>query len=286
MSINPLNEREIRYQVSQITELPPLPRSIERLIEIIHSEVESPEEIQSILRYDQSLTAKILLIANSTYYGCRGKVSTLSKALMVIGFNQVKSICICTLLLNLLSSYSNISLAHRELLWKHSFACSKIAAEIAKKRPWISCEEASMLGLIHDIGWLVMATYFNEQFGAIIETAAKRNVPPWLVEMQHGLFHTQLGKYLVSRWTFPEVFKAVVEFHHCPERSTSFKTEVGLIYLANVLSHSREYPELVNEELTLSQCRELYIPEEEWQGFQEGIEQIWSEVDQLWNLLG
>jgi hypothetical protein len=58
------------------------------------------------------------------------------------------------------------------------------------------------------------------------------------------------------------------------------------MHLVNVLSHLREYPELVNEESTLSQCRELYICEEEWEEYQESVERIWPEVDQLWNLLG
>ncbi len=285
MAINPLNENEIRYQIAQIEDLPPLPQSIRRLIEIIHSEIDSPGELESIIGYDPSLAAKVVRIGNSTYYGYRKIVNTLSKAITVIGVNQVKSICICTLLMNLLSNGRVISPAHREMLWKHSFACSKIAAGITKKRPWINGDEAAVLGLIHDLGWIVMAMHFNEQFNAIWETAARRNVPPWCIEMQYGLAHTQLGKYLASRWAFPDEFGAVIEFHHCPEKSKSFRTEVVLIHLANVLSHSREYPELVNDEFTLSHCRELYISEEEWQEFQESVRDIWPEIDQLWNLL-
>jgi HD-like signal output (HDOD) protein len=229
--------------------------------------------------------AKVVMVGNSSYYGYRGKVNTLSKAITLIGADQVKSICVCMLLMNLLSNGRVISPAHREMLWKHSFACSRIAAGIIKKRPWMNGDEAAVLGLMHDLGWIVMASQFNEQFVAIVETAARRNVPAWCIEMQYGLVHTQLGKYLASRWGLPESFKAVVEFHHCPEMSKSFKTEVRLIHLVNVLSHSREHPELVNEELTLSHCRDLYISEDEWQEIQEGVQGIWPEVDQLWNLL-
>ena len=285
MASNPLDESEIRYQIAQIEELPALPQSIKRLIEIIHSEIDTPGELESIIGYDPSLAAKVVMVGNTAYYGYRGKVKTLSKAIAIIGVNQVKSICICTLLMNLLSNGRVISPVHREMLWKHSFASSKIAAEITKKRPWMNQDEAAVLGLIHDLGWIVMAMYFNEQFVAIFETAARRNIPPWCVEMQYGLAHTQLGKYLASRWAFPESFKAVIEFHHSPEMSKSFKTEVRLMHLVNVLSHSREYPELVNDEFTLSHCRELYICEDEWQEIQESMQNIWPEVDQLWNLL-
>jgi HD-like signal output (HDOD) protein len=284
MSIILLDEKEIRYQVSQIKELPPLPLSLRRLIEIIHTEIYTPGELESIISYDPSLVAKVLMIGNSTYYGLRRQVDSISKAISVIGADQVKSICICTLLMSLLSGQSSISPAHREMLWKHAFASSRIAMEMTRKRPWMGREDAALLGLIHDLGWIVMAAYFNEQFVAIFNSAEKKKIPPWCAETQFGIEHTRLGKYLASRWALPDVFQAVIEFHHYPEKSGSFSTEVRFIHLVNVLSHSREYPELVDDETTLARCRELYIPEEEWQEYQESVTAVWPEVDQLWNL--
>jgi putative nucleotidyltransferase with HDIG domain len=279
-----MDEQEIRYQVSQIKELPPLPQSLQRLIEIIYEEVESESELENILSYDQSLTAKILSIANSTYYGSRGKIRKMSRAIVVIGYEHVKSICLCTLLMQLLNGVS-MEPADRELLWKHSFATSKIAAEMSAKRPWLSREEASALGLLHDLGRAVMATYFKDRFRAITDMAGKRKAPAWCVEMQFGLTHTQLGKYLAVRWSFPKLFQHVIEFHHSPDRSTSYRAETRLIYLANILSNSGEFPELLEDEATLSYCRDLYIGEEEWQEYRDRIPGIMAEVDQLWDLL-
>ncbi len=286
MFTNPLDEKEIRYQVSQIKELPPLPESLKRLIEIVHSQVDTVGELESIICYDPSLVAKVIMVANSTYYGHRRKVNTVTKAITIVGSDQVKSICICTLLMSLLSNGRVISAAHREMLWKHAFACSRIAAEMTSKRPWMNGAEAAVLGLIHDLGWIVMAAHFNEEFAAIFETAAKKNIPPWYVEAQYGFEHCKLGRHLASRWAFPEEMEAVIAFHHAPEKSKEFKTEVRLMHLVNVLSHLREYPELVNEESTLSHCRDLYISEQEWEDYQERVESIWPEVDQLWSLLG
>ncbi len=284
MSTILLDDREIRYQVSQIKELPPLPLALRRLIEIIHTEIYTPGELESIISYDPSLVAKILMIGNSTYYGLRGKVDSISKTIAVIGAEQVKSICICTLLMSLLSSGHSISPAHREMLWKHAFSCSRIAMEMTRTRPWMDGDDAALLGLLHDLGWIVMAAYFNQQFVAIFESAERRKVPPWYVEAQYGIEHGKLGRYLACRWALPEVFQAVIEFHHYPQKSRSFSTEVRFIYLVNVLSHLREYPELAYDETTLSQCRDLYISEEEWQEYQESMTDVWPEVDQLWNL--
>ena len=286
MSIKPLDDIEIRYQVSKIEELPSLAHSSKRLIEMIQSEITTPGEIESIVRHDPSLVAKILMVANSSYYGCRRQVNSIPKAITVMGADQIKTISICTLLMGLISNGNSIDPALREMLWKHAFACSRIAAEITKKRPWIDANEASALGLLHDLGWIVMATCFNKQFTVIFETSARNNIPAWFVEMQYGLGHTELGTYLAARWALPDEFRAVIEFHHFPDKSNSFKTEVKLMHLVNILSHSREYPYLVNEESTLSQCRELYISEEEWEDYQEGLGSIWSEVDLFWDLLG
>ena len=73
MAINPLDENEIRYQIAQIKELPALPQSIKRLIEIIHSEIDTPGELESIIGYDPSLVAKVVMVGNTSYYGYRRK---------------------------------------------------------------------------------------------------------------------------------------------------------------------------------------------------------------------
>ena len=286
MSMNPLDDHEIRYQVSQIKELPPLPQSLKRLIEIIHSEIETPGESKALSATIPRSWPMFSSVANSTYYGYRGQREDGFKSNIGCRGQPSKSICICSLLMSLLSNGHVVSVAHREMLWKHAFFCSRIAAEMTRKRPWMSWAEAAVLGIVHDLGWIVMATHFNEQFAAIFETAARKNIPPWYVETQYGLDHSRLGKYLATRWAFPEEFVAVIEFHHSPERSKFFKTEVRLMHLVNVLSHLREYPELVNEESTLCQCRDLYISDEEWEEYQESVEKIWPEVEQLWNLLG
>ena len=149
----------------------------------------------------------------------------------------------------------------------------------------MNVEEAFLLALMYDIGWLIMAVSFNEQFEAIFQTAAKAKAPPWWLESRYGLSHSEMGWYLASQWALPESFKAVAAFHHYPEKSTSYEPEATLICLVDVLVHSREHPEAVNEKITLSRCRRLFISEDEWSGYQQSLERIWSEADQLWGLL-
>ena len=286
MAVDPFDDAEIRCRLSKIKELPPLPTSLKRLMEIIHSEVDMPGELESIIAYDPSLSVRVLTAANSSFYGCRKQVSTLSKAIAIIGTAKVKSICIFTLLTGLFSNGASISEAHREILWKRAFACSRIAVEVNRIRSWMNPDEAAIMGLFHDLGYIAMAAYLSEQFTVVFDKSHDENIPPWYVEMRYGLDHGRLGGYLARRWALPDKLVRVVEFHHAPERSTAFMAEVGMMHLIDVLSHSSEFPALVDDQNTLFLCRKLYISEEEWEDYQRVTAGIWPEVEQLWSLLG
>lgn len=285
MCTSPTSDREILYQVSKISELPPLPQSIQRLIEIVQDEVNGPDELESIIGYDQAIAAKVLKIANSSIYGFRKSVRDISRALLIIGFEQAKSICLSSLLMNMFSNTVRIDPELREQLWKHAFTTSRIAVEIAKRRSWISAGEASVLGLIHDIGHLAMAAYFAEQFNSILKTAENRKCPPWFIELQTGFSHAEIGKYLAIRWALPDSFQAVIEFHHSPGRCHEHKAETRLVHIADAISNSPYYPYLMTDEAILASCREIYLSEEDFQECAKKLEYIRPEVDMLWDLL-
>lgn len=285
MVLTPLHEDEIRHVVSQVGDLPPIPHALQRLMEIIHGEANSLEELEGLISQDPSLSAKILRIANSTYFGSRGQVPRLSRALVVIGFEQAKSICLCTLLMEVFSEGMSLAAIERERLWKHAFATARIAFEMARNRPWISPEEAYILGLLHDLGRIVIAVHFGEHYMKMVNMARRANATLWSMERQYGLTHTRIGKWVAVRWAFPEVFQRVMEFHHAPADSPSFKPETRMIGLADILANSIELPDLLIDELTISYCSDLYMTEEEWQEHQDNLDLIRREVDQLWDLL-
>jgi HD-like signal output (HDOD) protein len=285
MSICSPNEQEVRRRIARIRDLPSLSGSLQRLVEIIHDEVASPDELESLIRYDQSLSARILRVANSTYYGMRGNVPTLTKAMILIGFEQVKSLCLCALLMDMCSTQDSIEPEERERLWKHSFATARVASEMARARPWVSPEKAYILALFHDLGRVAMAFSLQDHYRAIWGLSRNGKIPLWYAELQYGLTHTVVGKWLATRWNLPEVFQMVMEFHHFPEKSPAFKAEVKLVALANILVNSRENPELLDDEITSVYRKDLFIPETEWEACRKRLPDIWAEVDQLWTLL-
>lgn len=278
-------EREIHLQVSQLRCLPLLPGCLQRLTEIVQFEAASAKDLERVLAYDPALTARILRLGNSSLYSKRGSVQTLSDAVSTVGVEAARSVCLCTLLVQLCSDENQLPVAQREKLWKHTFATARISREMAIKRPWIAPDLAYTLGLLHDMGKLAIAELFPDHYNRIEQAAAIRKMPYWFIESHYGILHTQVGRWLAIRWSLPEVYHCVVEFHHAPEKSSHFKPEVKLIHLANLLADARESQYIPDDEPTLSHCRDLCITQSEWKEFQGSLSRIWSEVDRFWDLL-
>ena len=279
------SKQEIRYRIAQISDLPPVTGALQRLLEIIYNEVASLTELENVILYDQSLAAKVLTLANSSYYGRRSAVNTIAKAIMLVGFEQIKSICLSSILMQLCANGKNLEPKERERLWKHAFATALIAGEIVRTKPWIKRDLAYVLGLFHDIGRLAMAVHFIDYYNMVSDLADTRNIPQWAVESQWGITHTEIGRWMCIKWALPEMFRKVAEFHHQPHQSPSHRSEVTLVYLADVLADSERFPECVNDEHTLSCARQLLLTEEDWELCIERSRAVWPQVDAFWALL-
>jgi putative nucleotidyltransferase with HDIG domain len=279
------NQREIRYRIGRISGLPPLIGALQQLLDLINSESASAKELEHIILYDPALSAKILRVANSSFYGSRGNVPTVARAIMLMGFDQVKSICLSTLMMKLCSDESALPPGQRERLWKHAFATARIASQIAQSKPLISKELAYVLGFLHDIGRMALAVHFNDYYRKVTSLAETQNIPPWFVEYESGLTHTEIGRYMCTKCALPEIFKRITEFHHQPHHSPSHTTEVTLVFLADVLANFGQFPEYAIDPFTLSCTQKLCLTQEEWKHCIKRSSAVWPQVDAFWALL-
>ena len=285
MDIHILNQEQILRKVAGITDPPSLPMALQRVLELIVTQVESPDELETFIRCDPGLTVRVIRIANSAHHGSRGKLLDLSQSILLIGYDKVKSICIFALSLEVFSGLELIKPTERERLWKHSFATARIAYEMALRRPWMAAEQAYLLGFLHDFGRIIVAAHFGEQYQAMRDLAEKRKVPLRYIEPQFNLAHTLIGSWISRRWAMPELVRNIMEFHHQPEKSPSFNVEVKLIALADILANSGQFPEYLDDNFTRMYCNHLHISQEEWEQYQAKLKELWPEVDQFWSLL-
>lgn len=275
-----------REVFARLENLPPLSRSLERLLGLLRNDRASANDLEEVLRHDEVISVKVLQIANSAYYGVHGKVATLQRAILTMGFHEVISVCLCRLLTDQLDPLGRPAGASRAALWKESYVAAGMARELARGRSGLDMEEAYTLGLLHDLGLLVMCMRFNEEYRDIMKVSRERKIPYRQAELERGPLHTQIGKWIALRWGLPESYAQVMAYHHEPMDSPTCRAQVKLVFLAGILARCHENPSLLNDGKQAEFCRDLAISEDEWQVFIERTAAAREEANRFWRLLG
>lgn len=215
--------------LSKIKDLPTLPSVILQANCALKDETATIEEISNIIARDSSLTSKILRLANSSYYGLSYHVDTLTKAIIVLGFNTVRNLAV-TISLSKLFEHASTSSLDIKRLWLHNLGCAVTSKALAfKKKDSILHEKAFIAGILHDIGKLIIYLNLPIEMNTLIETINKQTtMNPLEIERNILNFtHSDAGAYVAEKWHFPTELVDAIKFHHSPE---SAKDNIELIY--------------------------------------------------------
>ncbi len=156
-----MNLREIEKKIEEFN-LPVFPQMLVQVKKVSSDEYSSAQDLAEIILRDQALTLKILSIANSSFYGFYGKVSTITQAIIVLGFESVKNITFGITAYNNLSAFVKESVVKQ--FWEHSLATGVCAELIAEKMGYSPSEEALVAGLLHDVGKILLLHLYPEQY--------------------------------------------------------------------------------------------------------------------------
>jgi len=210
--------------IQEVEHLPTLPQVVMRVLSMAESPKISAVELSRVL--DQSLAAKILRVANSVYYGGKGrKINSIHHAIMMIGFESVKEIILTTSFFHTLHDVRDVQ--SLQPLWQHSLECALISKRLAWIYRYDSLDEAYLSGLTHDIGRLVIQQYFSDQFNEIEER--KKSGMEWLQAEKEVLemTHAEIGGKVAERWGFSPNLIDVIGHHH--DRSWTVNPTLGKI---------------------------------------------------------
>ena len=160
------------------------------------------------------MTAKILRLANSAYYGFPRRVSTVRDAVVLIGFRAVRATAIAAAVVDLFDKDGDPRF-HGDLVWAHSVACASVAEAIAKRSGQVRPDEAFSAGILHDLGRMVLSQYARAPFAQALDRAMATATPLEVIERAvFGYDHTEVGAGLAQRWAFPtEVSEAIAQHH-------------------------------------------------------------------------
>ena len=229
-------QERIKKITQSIIGLPTLPTVITQMIGLIDHPKTSAKDVASLISTDQALTAKILKLANSAFYGFPRGIATVNHAVVVLGFDTVKNLGLSVSVLERFSSGSSDTEFDRQKFWEHSIACGVAARMLAGKLRYRVQGEAFAAGILHDIGKLILSQYFTDEFGGVLTLARDEDIYIGKAEEQVlGVTHTEIGHWLAEKWNLPDKLVAAIAYHHTPGRLERDAELPSLIHLADFL---------------------------------------------------
>ena len=233
-----LGNDSLRRLVTGMKQIPSQPTLYDQVRREAESKTSSLKAIGALISKDLGMTAKILQLVNSAYFGFYGRVATAEQAVNLLGVDTVQALI---LTVHVFSHFASTQGSQFNIgrLWEASTQTGAIARAIAKaeQAPALMIDEAYTAGLLHDVGMLVLAANILTRYDAILKTAHDQGIPVWEVERQElGATHADVGAYLLGLWGLGDQIVEAVAFHHHPSDCAG-KTFSPLtaVHVANVL---------------------------------------------------
>lgn len=223
--------------VSQVQTMYSLPATYHRLTEAVENPDNSIAEIAEVISNDQSVAMRVLQLANSAFFSFPSKIETISHSLTLIGVQQVKQLIQGTAVIEMFEGMPSNYVTMRSF-WEHSVACGLTAKILASLRQEPNVERFFVLGLLHDVGRLVLFQHAVDKAVEIFEEAQSTREYLYVIERNKlGFDHAELSSALMEHWHFPVRLAKGVSCHHRFSTSDPFALESATVHIADSIVH-------------------------------------------------
>jgi putative nucleotidyltransferase with HDIG domain len=225
-------------------ELPYSPEILEKFFDQAQdSSRASMEDIATTIGSDQGLTTRILTLANSAFYGLQSQVTSLSRALAILGIKEIRNIFLAICVQSRSQDFPLPEDFNLNTYWEHQIKVATAAKALAEAAGDINPDDAYTAGLLHDLGKLVSAMHANQDWQAIQDAHQEQGLPYVKAEESHwGIEHGVIGALIMRAWNLPPELAEPVNWHHSPRVAPEYDKEAALIGLADTLVHICEDP--------------------------------------------
>lgn len=223
--------------VRAVEDLPALPAVVQRVIELTEDPRSTAKDINNVITQDQGLTAKVLRLANSAFYGFPRRISTVTDATILLGFQTIRSIVLAASVSEMMKKSLKGYALERGELWRHSQAAAVSARMLAKEIKFPRLEVAYTAALLHDIGKLILDVYLTEEYEAVLEKVEKEGVTFLQAEEEIlGFNHATVGAKVAEKWNLPAELAEAIGLHHEPERARENPKLTAITHVADCMS--------------------------------------------------
>ena len=231
-----MSQRKLEDIMAEVRSFPSIPGAAVKLLTVLDNPDTPASKIEETLRYDPGLTANVLKLTNSAYFGFPAKIGSVRQAVTLIGTKRLIQI----VMLSCVSAVMDKPVPGYDLppgeLWRHSIAVSVAAEGLVKEQSIPAADEIFTAALLHDVGKLILGGFLKEDIKKI-ELAASRGMSFEMAE--HSVFetnHAEIGALILKNWSFPLKIVNAVRWHHAPDAAGKTNPVLDLVHVADVLS--------------------------------------------------
>lgn len=245
MNANPLDLLKGKVAV------PSLPIIFTRINEAVNNPRMSIADIGKIISEDTGLSSRLLKIANSALYGFPAKIETISRAVTIIGTQQLRDLSLATVVLKLFRGIPR-DMMNMESFWRHSIACGIAARILATYRREPNVERYFVAGVLHDVGRLVLCMKMPAEMRLAAERSRTNGELLHLLEAEVlGVDHAVVGGMLMRLWNLPPTLESIVMHHHHPIKADSHPVEAAMVHISDLIAHAMQLGRTSEERVPL-----------------------------------
>lgn len=228
--------KNIEAIIKDVKTLTPVSQVANKVMEIVEDPDGSMSDLSEIISYDTSITASLLKLANSAYFGLPGKFDTVHQAVVYLGMEQVIDlVLIASCSKNFKNAQKGYALEEGEL-WKLSVASALIAKDLAAKKNIAKKNFIFTGALLKDIGKVILNQYVEDAFGKILSIVCRQGKTFVEAEkMVIGIDHCELGAIVAKTWNFPKGLMEIIKNHHDPLKAETHPIETGIVYMSDMI---------------------------------------------------
>ena len=231
-------QQRIQSIIQNVEQLPSLPDVVSKIINMVNDPDVSFKHVADEIAKDQAITANILKLCNSAYFSKGKEISSIDRAIVILGLKEVKDIVVIATTKSVLNKVIvGYDLARGEL-WKHGVAVAMLAKKIATECNQKAIADIAFTGgIIHDVGKTVLALFVQSTLKEILNTVTEKSITFQEAEkVVMGFDHQQIGEQVAIKWKFPRVLQSIVRYHHEPMNAPDdHKMIVSIVHIANTL---------------------------------------------------
>ena len=284
-----LSAVELRRHVVNTKNLPTITVVLSKVLDLVEDINSSVADLENVILNDQSIAAKILGLSNSAFYAFGREINTISQAIIVIGFNAVKSLAVGVTIFE--KFYNQVQKSDFDIdgLWMHSVATAECARIINQRLNLVSSEAAFICGLLHDVGKVALIAIIPDEYGMAAREA--REEERGLLEIEQEAFeitHATLGTWVAERWHLPPDLVSCIGEHHNATYDGDHAELVHTVALADYIARKLEIgvsPDPVVQPVSNFTLEVLGLSQDQITEFEESLLKQQEKIEHFFEIL-